>query len=159
MSPFKAIYGHEPRHWGITTTTSYTSKLCNHGWMSMQLSKTCCCNTCRVHVHEASDGQKILHHTFVVEDMAFMKLQPYIHTSIAKRANHKLSCRHYGPYQVIDKINDVAYHPQPPEQAFLHFLFHVSQNRCALLLDTITEPELPTSMDVPMVLATILQQC
>uniref|UniRef100_A0A8R7UTT8 Tf2-1-like SH3-like domain-containing protein n=1 Tax=Triticum urartu TaxID=4572 RepID=A0A8R7UTT8_TRIUA len=68
-----------------------------------------------------------------VGDMVFLKLQPYVQTSVAKRANHKLSFRFYGRFPVISKINEVAYKLELPPQATIHPVFHVSMLRRAVL--------------------------
>lgn len=39
----------------------------------------------------------------------------------------KLSARHYGPYQVLQKVGSVAYRLSLPHQLLLHPTFHVSQ--------------------------------
>ena len=64
---------------------------------------------------------------FQVGGKVFLKLQPYVQTSVALRANHKLSFKDYGPYPVIERINEVAYKLQLPPQAAVHPVFHVSQ--------------------------------
>lgn len=34
---------------------------------------------------------------FSVGDLVYVKLQPYVQTSVATRANHKLSFKYFGP--------------------------------------------------------------
>ena len=46
--------------------------------------------------------------SFKVGDAVFLKLQPYVQTSVARHANHKLSFRYYRPYPIVEKINHVA---------------------------------------------------
>lgn len=46
--------------------------------------------------------------SFEVGDSVYLKLQPYVQTSIATRASHKLSFRYFGPYQIIAKVGAVA---------------------------------------------------
>jgi hypothetical protein len=69
---------------------------------------------------------------FAVNDLVFIKLQPYIQISIAPRANHKLLFKFYGPFRVLKRISEVAYELQLPEGTTIHLVFHVSQLRQAL---------------------------
>lgn len=87
---------------------------------------------------------------FAVGDLVFLKPQPYVQTSVAPRANHKLSFKFYGPFPVIEKINEineVAYKLQLPPQATVHPVFHVSMLRRALLPGTTVLTELPCIHD------------
>lgn len=42
-------------------------------------------------------------------DMVYMKLQPYVQSSVAARSNKKLSFRFYGTYKVVQRVGAVAY--------------------------------------------------
>ena len=94
---------------------------------------------------------------FEVGDKEFLKLQPYIQTSVAPRANHKLSFKFFGPFPIIAKVNDVAYKLQLPPDSTVHPVFHVSMLRRALLPGIEATPELPIDHDMLAVLVQILQ--
>jgi hypothetical protein len=64
---------------------------------------------------------------FKVGDMVYLKLQPYVQTSVATRANHKLSFKYFGPYPIVQCIGAVAYKLQLPPSATIHPVVHVSQ--------------------------------
>lgn len=85
---------------------------------------------------------------FAVGDSVFLKLQPYVQSSVAPRAHHKLSFKFYGPYPIIEKINAVAYKLQLRAQASVHPVFHVSQLCRALLPGTTVTPDLPICTDM-----------
>lgn len=129
------MYGHEPRRWGITSTNMCAvASLCS--WLDERATVQ---DLLQQHLNRARQCMK--QHTdkkrtfraFTVGEQVFLKLQPYILTSVATRANHKLAFRFYGPYKVLEQINPVAYKIQLPEGARIHPVFHVSQLRRALL--------------------------
>jgi hypothetical protein len=53
--------------------------------------------------------------TFEVGDMVYLKLQPYVQSSLVKRANHKLTFKYFGPFLVVAKVGAVAYKLGLPE--------------------------------------------
>ena len=46
---------------------------------------------------------------FKVGDMVYLKLQPYIQSSLVHRSSNKLSFQFFGPFQILEKIGAVAY--------------------------------------------------
>lgn len=79
---------------------------------------------------------------------AFLKLQPYIQTSVARRTNHKLRFKFFGPFPVIQSINDVTYELQLPANSSIFPVFHVSQLRHALTPGTNASSKLPSNAEI-----------
>jgi hypothetical protein len=70
------------------------------------------------------------HHSereLIVGDMAYLKLQPYCHTSLGIHKSIKLQSKFYGPFKVLQKIGKVAYKLLLPDSCNIHLVFHVSQ--------------------------------
>ena len=69
--------------------------------------------------------QKRSEREFKVGDWVYLRLQPYRQTSVELRSNTKLSANYYGPYQVMQKIGNVAYRLKLLEASKIHLVFHV----------------------------------
>jgi hypothetical protein len=64
---------------------------------------------------------------FTIGDKVYLKLQPYIQSSVAPSGNQKLSYRFFGPFEIVARIGAVAYKQNLPEDAKIHPVIHVSQ--------------------------------
>ena len=64
---------------------------------------------------------------FQVGDSVFLKLQPYIQSSLAYRANQKLAFKYFGPFDIVEKVGSVAYKLVLPASSSIHPVFHVLQ--------------------------------
>ncbi|XP_066374541.1 uncharacterized protein [Miscanthus floridulus] len=69
---------------------------------------------------------------FTVGTWVYVKLQPYVQSSLATRANQKLSYWFFGPYLITEKIGSVAYRLQLPAHSTIHPVFQVSQLKIAV---------------------------
>jgi hypothetical protein len=57
--------------------------------------------------------------------MVYLRLQPYVQTSVALRSSHKLSFRYFGPYKILQHVGQVAYKLELPPDARIHPVVHV----------------------------------
>lgn len=110
VSPFRAMYGHETPHWEITPT-NMCSMLALISWLE---ERAIAQNLLQQHLHPAKQYMKqhvdkrTTFCAFEVGDRVFLMLQPYIKTSVATRANHKLAFKFFEPFCVLEHVNEVA---------------------------------------------------
>ncbi|XP_076934706.1 uncharacterized protein LOC143601094 [Bidens hawaiensis] len=64
--------------------------------------------------------------SFDTRTWVYVKLQPYVQTSVRLGGYNKLSPKFFGPYLIIEKIGVVAYRLDLPKEAQIHPVFHVS---------------------------------
>jgi hypothetical protein len=149
-SPFVALYGHEPRHWGIEAISTCQVPSLKE-WLEerklMQQLLQHNLNYAKQQMKKQADKNRT-DRTFVAGDSVFIKLQPYVQSSVARRANHKLAFKYFGPYNISRSINPTAYEVQLPPESRIHPIFHVSQLRKALLPGMIASPTPPIPTDV-----------
>lgn len=82
--------------------------------------------------------------SFEVGEFVFLKLQSYLQSSVAPRANHKLAYKFYGPYQILARVGEVAYELALPASRKVHPVFHVSLLKKVLSPDCQVLPQLPS---------------
>lgn len=70
--------------------------------------------------------------SFNIRDWVFVKLQPYLEQSLVRCPCDKLATRFYGPYEVLEKVGEVAYKLLLREGCKIHLIFHVSQLKAAM---------------------------
>lgn len=64
--------------------------------------------------------------TFTVGDWVYLKLQPYVQTTLARRSCQKLSYKYFRPYQILQRVGERAYKLDLPESSKIHPMVHFS---------------------------------
>ncbi len=63
----------------------------------------------------------------IVGSWVYLRLQPYRRVSLAARKNPKLAARYYGPFEILERVGEVAYRLKLPPGSQIHPVFHISQ--------------------------------
>jgi hypothetical protein len=128
-SPFEVLYGHTPRHFGITAAAACVnpdlSSWLNERAVMQSLVKQHLARAQDLMKRQADKGRS--ERSFQVGDSIYLKLQPYVQSSLAPRSNQKLAFKFFGPFTVLQKVGTVAYKLDLPAESAIHPVFHVSQ--------------------------------
>jgi hypothetical protein len=65
--------------------------------------------------------------SFEIGNLVYLKLQPYVQTSLAPRSSQKLAFKFFGPYKILARVGEVAYRLELPASSKIHNVVHVSQ--------------------------------
>ncbi|WVZ53598.1 hypothetical protein U9M48_004515 [Paspalum notatum var. saurae] len=128
LTPFQALYGHPPRQLGSTDPAEVVPDLTD--WLKDRALLTSLIQQQLVRAQHKMKFQadtKRSEREFQVEDSVYLKLQPYIQSSVASRAHQKLTFRYYGPFTILQRIGAVAYKLDLPDHIKIHLVVHVSQ--------------------------------
>jgi hypothetical protein len=148
-SPFQVVYGHSPRHFGLTPSDACPLPDLD-GWLQdralmlrllqQHLERV------RARMKHQADKTRV-ERVFQVGESVYVKLQPYIQSSVAPRAHHKLLFKYYGPFPILERVGEAAYRLQFPPTSRIHPVLHVSQLKKALGSKHQVQSTLPTVED------------
>jgi hypothetical protein len=143
-SPFEVLYGHPPRHFGLSAA-SVSSQIAD--WL---VEKTLMQDLVRQYLIRAQERMKRQadkhrsERRFNAGDWVYLKLQPYVQSSLAHRSHQKLAFHFFGPFQVEAHVGAVAYKLALPQLVAIHSVFHVSQLKASHGTEPVA-PALPTN--------------
>lgn len=149
MTPFQALYGYTPPairtyNPGDTAVESVDQQLRTRDELLAVMKRNLEIAQCRMkHFYDKKHVERHIE----AGDWVYLKLQPYRQHSVHRRAFHKLSPRFYGPFQVEEKIGQVAYKLKLPATAKVHPVFHVSLLKKKVGDAVVTAAHLPPDLD------------
>ena len=159
-SPFEALYGHPPRHFGISVLDAISIPELS-SWLTDRSVMT---ELIQQHLARAKERMKRhadknrTERQFQEGDLVFVKLQPYVQSTLASRSNQKLSFKYFGPFKIIARVGSVAYTLELPQSSAVHPTFHVSQLKKAILPGTRVSSLFPADIELPRIPVAILQR-
>lgn len=111
FSPFEVLYGYVPRDFGIkVSSASPVPSL--QDWVQEKGVMTA---LVKQHLTQAQYRMKMQadnkrsERSFQVGDMVYLKLQPYVQSSLAPHANQKLVFWFFGLFKILSRVGSVAY--------------------------------------------------
>jgi hypothetical protein len=142
-TPFEVLYGNKPRHFGITTTDTCSVPDLQQ-WLQDRSAMT---QLIQQHLARAQQRMKFQadkqrsEREFAVGDWVYLKLQPHVQHSVARRTCAKLNYKYFGSYLILQRIGAVAYKLQLPPSSKIHQVVHVSQLKKAIPPDSTVTPD------------------
>jgi hypothetical protein len=157
-SPFEVLYGRKPCSLGIEVTPIVPGTL-SYWLLERSMMQHL------VHQHLVRTQNRMQHladkgrseRSFEVGDWVYMKLQPYVQSSVMPRAHHKLNYKYFGPYQITERVGNVAYRLDLPASSKIHPVVHVSQLHLATSFKGAAHETLPPSISESSIPLNILQ--
>lgn len=127
-TPFEALYGyHPPLHIPyIPNDTKVEAVEVLH--KDREAMITCLkqtLNYARNRMKQYADPHRSERY-FTIGDWVYLKLRPFVQTSLKTQKPSKIGPKFYGPFMILEKIGVVAYKLDLPQESHMHPVFHVS---------------------------------
>ena len=146
--PFEILYGRQPRYFAVENAS-----LPGHTDVEVWLQeRATMAPIIRQHLQRAQ--QRMKHQAdknrserqFAVGDYVYLRLQPYVQSSVERRSSQKLGFKFFGPYLILQRVGPVDYRLQLPPASRIHPVVHVSQLKKGLKSDEEATTTLPISL-------------
>jgi len=149
ITPFEVVYGIPPPHPltyvpGTAKVQAVEEYLQDRDSLLRDLRRNLRLAQERMTSHANQRRREV---SFEVGDYVYLKLQPYRQTIVAFRSSLKLSPQFYGPFQILSKVDLVAYRLDLPKDCQIHNVFYVSLLRKHLGSITPLSSQLPPLAD------------
>ena len=128
MTPFEAVYGRQPLKLGLVVQGEVRVEVVQQDLIERdEALRQLKSHLLRAHDRMRAQANKHRKERyFVVGDFIFLKLKQNRQHFVMNRVNPKLSAKYYGPFEVVEKIGEVAYRLKLPPSLKIHPVFHVS---------------------------------
>jgi hypothetical protein len=146
-SPFEVLYGGQPRSLGISSDSAIPTSVSD--WLQERSNMQDLIHQHLLRAQARMQRQANKHRSersFAIDDWVYMKLQPYVQSSVLPRAHHKLIFKYFGPYRVLARVGKVAYRLDLPASNRIHRVVHVSQLKLAKVFKGTASTSLPSSL-------------
>jgi hypothetical protein len=145
MTPFQALYGFPP----LQVAEMFLVEDNTEDAATMLARRQEANNIIKENLKQAQD--RMVHYAnknrsereLAIGDMAYLKVQPYMHSSLSIHRCIKLHSKFYGPFRVLQRVGNTAYKLLLPEGCQLHPTFHISQLKKHVGPMAIPTPTLP----------------
>lgn len=144
-SPYEVLFARKPTHFGLVDVGASTVPdvqlwLQERAHMNELLHQQLLRAQQRM---KSQADKKRSERQFAVGDRVYLKLQPFVQMSVARRSCQKLSFRYFGPYTVLERVGAVAYRLDLPATSQIHPVVHVSLLKAAIKPGTQVSSDLP----------------
>ena len=149
MTPFEALYNYPPPLIGefvISKEMCPAARLTviERDHMIQQLKENLSAAQNRMKVYA---DQKRTDRQYKVDDMVYIRIQPYRQNAFGLRGSLKLRSKYYGPFKILERIGAVAYRLHLPDNTTIHPVFHISQLKQHVGKRAIPLPNFPLVTD------------
>uniref|UniRef100_A0A8R7VAA2 Integrase catalytic domain-containing protein n=1 Tax=Triticum urartu TaxID=4572 RepID=A0A8R7VAA2_TRIUA len=128
-SPFKALYGVEA-NMGSMGAWQHTPPIMRDGeewdWAMHTDNLRAQLERAQKRFKKYADINRT-ERSFQIGEQVLLKLQPHVQKSLASRPCAKLAYKFFGPFKILDKIGNLAYRLDLPQDSRIHPIFHISQ--------------------------------